>query len=191
MHILSSPAWGDAQQKAFDTIIQRLAHPTTLAYPDVCKPFHVHTDASDVALGATLSQEDDQGQLRLIACMSKKLHAAECNYPAHERELLALVEALKYWRVYLWGAVVKAYTDNLFMRDLKTCGLNSPRQVRWVSIIETYNVQFTHIPGTTHTADDALSRLKGAMAPILPLEPAEDWTELYTSRDTPIAGFAP
>ena len=88
---------GDAQQKALDTVIQRLAHSTTLAYPDVCKPFHVHTHASDVALGATLSQEDDQGQLRLIACMSKKLHAAECNYPAHERELLALVEAFKYW----------------------------------------------------------------------------------------------
>ena len=52
-------------------------------------------------------------------------------------------------------------------------------------------MQFTHIPGTTNTAADALSRLKGAIAPILPLKPAEDWSDLYTLRDTPIAGFAP
>ena len=127
----------------------------------------------------------------LIACISKKLHAAECNYPAHERELLALVEALKYWRVYLCGAVVEVYIDSSFLRYHKTCELNSPRQVRWVSIIEIYNVQFTHIPGTKNTAADALSRLNGAIAPILPLEPAEDWSDLYTSRDTRIAGFAP
>ena len=48
--------WGDAQQKAFDTVIQQLVHSTTLAYQDIVKTFHVHTDASDVALGATLSQ---------------------------------------------------------------------------------------------------------------------------------------
>ena len=48
-------SWGDAQQKAFDTIFQKLVHSTTLAYPDKDKTFHVHTDASDVAMGATLS----------------------------------------------------------------------------------------------------------------------------------------
>ena len=85
--------WGDAQQKAFDTVIQKLAHSTTLAYPDQMIPFHVHTYASDVAVGATLSREDDNGEMRLVACMSKKLCAAECNYPAHGLELLALVRA--------------------------------------------------------------------------------------------------
>ena len=90
--------WGYAQQKAFETVIQKLAHCTTLAYPYPMRPFHFHTDAGDVAMGATLSQEDDNGEMRLVACMSKKLCAAECNYPAHERELLATVRALTYWR---------------------------------------------------------------------------------------------
>ena len=74
---------GDAQQKAFDTVIQRLVHSTTLAYPDIRKTFRVHRDASDVALSATLSQEYGKGEMCLAACMSKKLNAAECNYPAH------------------------------------------------------------------------------------------------------------
>ena len=73
--------WGNAQQKAFDTVIQQLVHSTTLAYPDVGKSFHVHMDAGDVAIGATLSQEYVKGEMRLVACMSKKLDAAECNYP--------------------------------------------------------------------------------------------------------------
>ena len=89
--------WGDAQQKAFDTVIQKLVHSTTIAYPDIDKTFHVHTDASDVAMWAALSQVDAKGEMRLVACMSKNLNAAECNYQAHERELLALVHALTYW----------------------------------------------------------------------------------------------
>jgi hypothetical protein len=44
-------AWGEAQQKAFDTVIKRLVESTTLAYPDINKPFYVHTDASDTATG--------------------------------------------------------------------------------------------------------------------------------------------
>ena len=131
---------GDAQQKAFDTVIQNLAHSTTLAYPDIGKVVHVHTDASDVALGATLSQEDHDVEMRLAARSSKKLNAAECNYPAHEREVLALVEALKYWRPYLWGAKIQAYTDSSFLRYLKTCELTSPRHACLVSLIDTYNV---------------------------------------------------
>ena len=83
--------WGDAQQKAFETVIQKLAHSATLAYQDKMRQFHVHTDASDVAVGATLSQDNDNREMRLVACMSKKLCASERKYPAHERELLALV----------------------------------------------------------------------------------------------------
>ena len=129
--------------------------------------------------------------MRLVACMSQNVQPAECNYPAHEREMLALVVALKYWRSYLWGAQIKAYTDSTFVHCLKTCELNSPRQVRWVSLIETYNVEFTHIQGTTNTAADALSRLKGSLMPVLPMDPVEDWGSLYMTNNTPIAGLTP
>ena len=79
--------WGDAQQKAFGTVIQQLVHSTTIAYSDVVKTFHVHTDAGDMAQCANLSQEYGKGEMRLVACMIKKLNAAECNYPAHERDV--------------------------------------------------------------------------------------------------------
>ena len=111
--------------------------------------------------------------------MTMKLCAAEYNYPAHERKLLALLRALTYWRSYLWGARIKAYTDSTFVKYLRTCELNSPRQVRWVSLIESYNVEFTHIPGTTNTAADALSRLDHSLMPLQLSDTKEDWISDY------------
>ena len=87
--------WDVAQQKSFTDLQYSLLHHVPLAFPDTSQPFYLHTDASDVALGATLSQKDDSGSLRLVACSSRKLNPAEKNYPVHERELLALVDSSK------------------------------------------------------------------------------------------------
>ena len=70
----------------------------TLAFHNPDKPYIIHTDASDFATCATLSQMDEQEILRLMSCMRKKFSPAESKYPAHERELLALVQALQHWR---------------------------------------------------------------------------------------------
>ena len=123
--------------------------------------------------------------------MIKNLNAAECNYPAHERELLALVHALTYWRPYLWGANIKAYTDSTFLKHLKTYELSSPRQVRWVSLIETFSVEFTHIPGVTNTAADALSRLDHSLMHIPMPDSAADWIHYYQSQQGGISGLSP
>ena len=57
--------------------------------------------------------------------------------------------------------------------------------------IETYNVEFTHIPGTTKTAADVLSRLKWSPMPALPMDQVEDWGSLYMTHNTSIAGLTP
>ena len=67
-----------------------------LAFPDPSKEYIIHIDASDFAVGATLSQADTNGCVKLVACMSKKLNSADCNYPTHEREFLALLQALMH-----------------------------------------------------------------------------------------------
>ena len=72
----------------------------------------LHTDASNIAIGATLLHVDDDGHLRLITCRSKKLNQAERNYPVHEQEAYARLDALKHWRHYLLGAEVRVHTDN-------------------------------------------------------------------------------
>ena len=152
-------SWGPEQEAAFQKVKNDLITAATLAFPNPDRPYILHTDASLFAVGATLSQEDDRGEIRLIACFSKKLNPAERNYPAHERELYALVLALKHWKVYLWRTEVQVYTDSTFLKYLRTRDITlSGRQARWMQVIETYNLVLHHIPGTTNTAADALSR---------------------------------
>ena len=62
----------------------------------------VTADDNDFAMGAVLSQVWDNGE-HLVAYESRKMNAAEQNYPTHERELLAVIHALRTWQHYLLG----------------------------------------------------------------------------------------
>ena len=77
---------------------------------DANKPYYLHSEALNVGIGATLSQMDDQCQLRLVACRSRKLFPAERIYPVYEKEMLTLADSLKHWRHYVLGTVVKVIT---------------------------------------------------------------------------------
>ena len=69
------------------------------------------TDACEYALGATLNQVYDQGE-RPIAFISKILIAAEKNYAMWEKELFAVIWAIKYFRPYLTGHQFHIRSDN-------------------------------------------------------------------------------
>jgi RNase H-like domain found in reverse transcriptase len=71
---------------------------------DLEKESTVETDASDKAIGAQLTQPGPEGRKQLIAYYLRKITPAELNYDVHDKELLAVVEALREWRVYLKGA---------------------------------------------------------------------------------------
>jgi len=151
--------WTHEQDTAFVQIKNALANAVALAYPDFSKKFIIHLDASKLALGATLSQEADDGQLRLLNCTSRKFNVHELNYPVHEKEQLALVHCLEHWRHYLLGAECIAFTDNIATRHIRTSQHLSSRQIRWLQVIDRYNVDIRHIPGTSNKAADTLSRL--------------------------------
>ena len=107
-------SWTKVEQRAFEVLKSKLLKSPVPVLPDPTKPYVLRTDASDVGIGAVLSQEDDEGRLRLarIACRSKKLSPPQTRYTVHEKEMLSLIEALEVWRHYLLGAEVKVYTDN-------------------------------------------------------------------------------
>ena len=99
-----------------------------------------------------------RGELRLVACRSRKLSSAEKNYPEHEKEMLALVDTLEEWRHYLLGVAVLVYTDNSALSYLQKNPKPSPRQVRWLEKLQRYDLKISHIPGRSNVAADALSR---------------------------------
>jgi len=62
----------------------------------------VETDASDFALRSALSEYKGR-RLHPVASHSRKLNSAQRNYEIHDKELLAIMEAFKEWKRYLWG----------------------------------------------------------------------------------------
>ncbi|KAJ9512244.1 hypothetical protein QJQ45_012797 [Haematococcus lacustris] len=151
-------SWGPEQQEAFERVKAALASNPVVRPPDFSRPFTVKTDASLYAIGAVLSQRDDNGAEYVVAYESRKLQPAEINYPTHDRELLAVVHALTLWRHYLLGRPFTIETDNCPITHIMTQPHLSARQLRWTQLLAPYSFTLVHKAGKTHIVPDALSR---------------------------------
>ena len=152
--------WTTAQADSFRRLKEELCTSPVLQYPvfDSAVPFILKTDASDIAAGAVLCQrQDDRGE-RVIAYGSRKFNPAEQKYPAHERELAAVVWAMKHFRPYLYGQRFIVVTDNEPITYLKTMKDPRGRLARWLQEICSFDFEICYKPGKHHKDADALSR---------------------------------
>jgi len=146
--------------QAFESLKELLTSPEILCFPDFNKPFNLTTDASNLAIGAVLSQ-GEIGSDKPIAFISRSLKKAEENYATNEKEMLAIVWALDNLRSYLYGAKkIKIYTDHQPLTySLGNRNYNAKLK-RWKARIEEYNHELIYKPGKSNFVADALSRLK-------------------------------
>ena len=74
----------------------------------------LETNTSDYAIGACLTQKGNDSKMQTVAYYARKITGPELNYDIHDKELLAIVEALRKWRVYLEGTKypIQIYTDH-------------------------------------------------------------------------------
>lgn len=95
--------WSPAHEKEFQTLkVCLCTEPIFPQYPEFEKSYKLNTDASDHAAGAVLLQEND-GFDHPVAYFSKKFSGAELGYSTFEKECLAVLLAMKYFRPYLYG----------------------------------------------------------------------------------------
>jgi reverse transcriptase-like protein len=94
--------WGTPQQQAFETLKRKFTSYPVLRNPDNNRCFILDTDASAHAVGASLSQEFDNG-FHPVTYFSKSLTAPEHNYDIYDRELLSIIYAIKAFRYLLLG----------------------------------------------------------------------------------------
>lgn len=150
--------WGEVEQRALDTLKERLSRTPVLALADTTKPFVIHCDASGFAVGAVLMQDQGHG-LQPVSFISEKMSAAERNYAPHEQELLALVYACERWRHYLEGGQpFTLLSDHKTLRHFATQPNLSPRQVRWRDKLVMFDFEIKYIEGVKNVVADALSR---------------------------------
>jgi len=117
----------------------------------------VTTDVSDYAIGALLSQ-DSVGQDRPIAYASRILCKAEQNYNTMEKELLAIVWAVKYFQPYLYDTRFKIVTDHRPLIWLFNITNPGSRLIRWKLKLEEYDYEIVHKAGKGNINANALSR---------------------------------
>ena len=130
----------------------------------------VETDASDYAIGACLSQKHEKNW-KPIAFYSRKMTAPELNYDVHDKELLAIVEAMSQWKIYLEGPKheVTVFSDHKNLSSFTEKKELNRRQVRWAETLASFHFKIVHKPGTENAAADALSRRSDHMAGTKPL----------------------
>ena len=93
--------WTEGANKAFNKIKKCLASPPIISFPDFTGLFTLTTDASDIACGAILMQEDKHGQKKIIAVASHTFNATERNWSTTEREAYAIKWAITKFDYFL------------------------------------------------------------------------------------------
>jgi len=157
--------WGNKEQRAFDELRQKLCSTPVLTYFKAGKPLLVETDASQYVCSGILSQQDEDGKWKPIAYRSRTMKPAECNYDVHDKELLAIVQALKEWRRYLKGSGqhFRVLTDHQNLIRFTTTKELTGRQIRWSEVLSGFDFKIEYRPGKEGGKPDALTRRKADM----------------------------
>ncbi len=157
-------AWSEAAQGAFDRLKGLFTSAPILITPDPEKQFIVEVDASDVGVGAILSQRSSlDDKIHPCAFYSHRLSPAERNYDVGNRELLAIRLALGEWRHWLRepvchllsGRIIKIWNTSAPPRELNA------RQARWALFFGRFEFSISFRPGSKNLKPDALSRQFG------------------------------
>ena len=132
----------------------------------------METDCSGGALGGILSQYDTDGNLHPVAFHSRTLLDAELRYEIHNKELLAIIDCLKEWSVYLKGNPIQGtiWTDHRNLVHFSTKRELNSRQARWYETLCDFNFVILYRAGKANVKADALSRRSDLRA-----DEAQNW----------------
>ena len=149
--------WSSEEEESWLKLKKLLTSAPVMAYPDSRATFILDTDASQVGIGAVLSQLKD-GEEKVIAYGSRVLTKPERQYCITRRELLAVVYFVKYFRHYLYGKKFLLRTDHASLRWIRNFKEPEGQLARWLEVLDTYDFTLEHRPGAKHGNADAMSR---------------------------------
>jgi hypothetical protein len=146
-------SWNEDATVAFVALKDAITSAPILAMPDFNKPFVVKCDASSHGFGAVLIQDGHP-----IAFFSRPVAPRHRALAAYERELIRLVQAVRHWRLYLWGRRFLVKTDHYSLKYLLDQRLATIPQHHWVGKLLGFDFAVEYKAGAANVVADALSR---------------------------------
>ncbi|MDI6015466.1 reverse transcriptase/ribonuclease H family protein, partial [Escherichia coli] len=146
-------------KEAFQRLKDALVTAPVLEHYQPNRETKIETDASDGVVAGVLSQKKND-LWHPISFFSKTMAPAECNYPIHDKEMLAIIRALKEWRVELVSVKSRfdIYTDHRALEYFMTKRQLNSRQAAWTELLAQYDFIIRYRPGKSNTLADALTR---------------------------------
>ena len=152
-------SWDKDCHEAFNELKDLFINAPILTHFEEDRETVLEADASGWATGAVLSQRQDDGRLAPCAYISQKFSPAEANYEIHDKELLAIIRAMREWRPEL--KMVPRFTvvtDHKNLRYFNKARQLSERQMRWADVMSEFDFILKYRPGRFASRPDALSR---------------------------------
>lgn len=181
-------ALNEEQLGCFSTMKELITSENILTYPDFEKIFLITTDASNVALGAVLSQ-GEIGKDKPICFASRTLNKAEENYSASEKEMLAIIWALKVFRNYIYGQKFKIITDHQPLTFTLSPKNTNAKLKRWKAYLEEHDYEIIYKPGRSNVVADALSRIQTHVLTSTQHSADEDDSNFIPTTEGPLNAF--
>ncbi|GKA08863.1 reverse transcriptase domain-containing protein [Tanacetum coccineum] len=151
---------------AFQTLKKKLTEAPILVVPDWNLPFELMCDASDFTIGAVLGQRKTK-HFQPIHYASKTMIEAQIHYTTTEKEMIAVVYAFEKFRPYLVLSKSIVYTDHSALKYLMNKQDAKPRLLRWVLLLQEFDITIRDKKGSENLAADHLSRLENPHKDVL------------------------
>ena len=153
--------WSLEAQGSFKGLKEALAAAIPLAFPNPNGTYRLYTDASDVGAGGVLVASDNlTKQTDIIGFFSKNFNSSERVQSVFDRELLAIIKAIKFLHVYIKFREFQLYSDN---KDLYHClkekdfSNHPPITIRHLMALLQYNFNIYLIASGENVVADAMS----------------------------------
>src|SRR3954469_21592188 len=146
-------------KEAFEILKKALITAPIVQPPDWNLPFEIMCDASDFVVGAVLGQRVNK-KLNVIHYASKTLDSAQKNYATIEKQFLAVVFSCDKFRQYIVDSKVIIHTNHDAIKYLMEKKDAKPRLIRWVLLLQEFDLQIVDRKGKDNLVADNLSRME-------------------------------